>query len=274
MPQNLNGAIVAITGASSGIGRALALQLAELGCRLAIADLNEEALAETERDCRAKGAEVFSHSLDVSNREAVQQWAELCLGRFGSVNIVINNAGVNLSGSFEATQGKDFEWLMGVNFWGVIYGCEAFLPIIKKASWGHVVNISSLFGLISIPNQSAYNAAKFAVRGFTESLRLELAIDSPSVGITSVHPGGIKTNIVNNARFANHVGKDISVEQRQKNFNEQLARTTAEQAAAQIITAIRKRKPRLLIGLDAKLLDWVQRLFPVSYQKLVLKVLG
>jgi short-subunit dehydrogenase len=187
------------------------------------------------------------------------------------VNVIINNAGVALSASVEGTQKDDFEWLMDINFWGVVNGTRAFLPLLKQAPWGHVVNVSSLFGLVSLPNQSAYNAAKYAVRGYTESLRTEMLTEKNNVQVSCVHPGGIKTNIANKARHSDQVGRSISMEKQRELFNNRLARTTAEEAANIIIAGINKNKSRILVGTDAKALDLVQRFLPSSYQKLMAK---
>ena len=262
--------VVAISGAASGIGRAIAQLYASRGASLALADRDN--LEEVERDCLSRGAKgVLCTKLDVSDRQQVQQWADKAASQFGEVNVVINNAGVNLSGCFEKMSREDFEWLMGINFWGVVNGCEAFVPHLKQASWGHIVNLSSLFGLIAMPNQSAYNAAKFAVRGFTESLALEMAQSPYNIGVSSVHPGGIKTNIVNSARFGQPQTGSANIEAAKKQFNNKLARTSAEQAAQIIVRGIDQKKRRIIVGNDAQFLDIVQRLLPSLYQRLVLR---
>jgi NAD(P)-dependent dehydrogenase (short-subunit alcohol dehydrogenase family) len=262
--------VVAISGAASGIGRALAHLYAQRGARLALADLGD--LGEVERECRQLGAaDVLCEQLDVSDRQQVQHWADEAAARFSEINVVINNAGVNLSGCFEKMSREDFEWLMDINFWGVVNGCEAFVPYLKEASWGHVVNLSSLFGLIAMPNQSAYNAAKFAVRGFTESLALEMAQSPYNICVSTVHPGGIKTNIVNNARFGETQVGAVDIEQAKLEFNNKLARTSAAQAAQIIVRGIDRKKRRIIVGKDAQFLDIVQRLLPSLYQHLVLR---
>ncbi|WP_372860761.1 SDR family NAD(P)-dependent oxidoreductase [Spongiibacter sp.] len=262
--------VVAISGAASGIGRAIALLYARRGARLSLADKGE--LSEVERDCRHLGAaDVLCLQLDVSDRQQVRQWADSSAAQFAEINLIINNAGVNLSGCFEHSSREDFDWLMGINFWGVVNGCEAFLPYLKHARWGHVVNISSLFGLIAMPNQSAYNAAKFAVRGFTESLALEMAQSPYNISVSTVHPGGIKTNIVNNARFGDAQLGAVDIEQAKQQFNHQLARTSAEQAAQIIVRGIDRKKRRIIVGKDAAFIDLVQRLLPSRYQALVLR---
>ena len=272
MGIKMQNAVVAITGASSGIGRALALQAVQEGAKVALSDVNDQELQETKRLCQTHSQDVLTTVVDVSKRSQVNAWADEVAEHFGKVNVIINNAGVNLSASFEEMSQKDFEWVMDIDFWGVVYGCRAFLPHLKKAEWGHVVNISSLFGIISIPNQSAYNAAKFAVRGFSESLRMELEIEGASVGVSSIHPGGVNTNIVNNARFGKQVGRSFSVDQQKEFFTKKLAKTTPENAAKDIFTGIKNNTPRVLVGNDAKVLDAIQRVLPARYQKIVMKI--
>lgn len=266
--QSLNGRVVAITGASSGIGRALAVALAKQGCRLALSDINEAELQQTAKLCA--GAETHCTVVDVAENTAMQAWADAVVARFGAVHVIVNNAGVALNASVEQSSYEDLQWLMGINFWGVVHGTRAFLPHLQKNDWGHVVNVSSLFGLVGIPNQSAYNAAKFAVRGYTESLQLEMAMSDSPVGVSCVHPGGVATNIANSARHGEVLGMDnISIEERNETFNKQLARTTPDESAAIIIKAIRSNSGRVLVGWDARLLDLVQRLFPSGYRKIV-----
>lgn len=262
--------MVAISGAASGIGRALALLYAERGARLSLSDISE--LTEVEQQCRQLGAaDVLCSKVDVSDRQQVQAWADATQARFRAANIVINNAGVNLSGCFEQMQRQDFDWQMNINFWGVVNGCEAFLPLLKAADWGHIVNVSSLFGLIAMPNQSAYNASKFAVKGFTESLALEMAQSPYDIQVSTVHPGGIQTNIVNSARFGTPQTGELNIENAKHQFNTKLARTSAAQAAATIARGIDRRKRRILVGSDARALDIIQRLLPSFYQRLVLR---
>ncbi|HUS25222.1 MAG TPA: SDR family NAD(P)-dependent oxidoreductase [Candidatus Binatia bacterium] len=257
---SLTGKVAVVTGAASGIGRALAQAFAARGCRIAIADLNEAGLKETAASLG--GAEVLAQKLDVSNRAAVYDFADAVRARFGTTHVVVNNAGVAVSQTVADLKWDDFEWLMGINFWGVTYGTKAFLPQMTAQNEGTIVNISSIFGIVAWPNQSAYNAAKFAVRGFTECLRQEL--HGTDVRAISVHPGGIKTNIVRNARmYADHAGR-TDTQQIQADF-ERVARTTPEQAAATILRGVERGDPRVLIGPDAKLMDLVQRLFPVGY---------
>ena len=269
--KSLRDRVAVITGAGSGIGRALAFELGAAGCKLAISDINEAAVKQVAKELKEAGREVLADRLDVADREAFYAYADKVVNHFGGVHLVINNAGVALGSTVEDTSYEDFEWLMGINFWGVVYGTKAFLPHLKRADEGHIVNISSVFGLIGVPTQSAYNAAKFAVRGFTESLRQELELEGGEVSCTSVHPGGIKTNIARNARMnadslKRATGQDP--ETARKEF-EKLFRTTPEQAAATIIAGIRGNKRRVLIGPDAVAIDTMQRLLPTTYQKLV-----
>ncbi|MDF3031152.1 MAG: short-chain dehydrogenase/reductase, partial [Moraxellaceae bacterium] len=192
--------VVAITGAGSGIGRATAVLVAKHGGHLAISDVNAAGLAETAQLCAAAGAQAHTQTLDVADRAAVHAWAEAVAAHYGRVNVIINNAGVTVAATIEDTSYENFEWLMNINFWGVVQGTKAFLPHLKKSGDGHVVNVSSLFGLIGVASQAAYNASKFGVRGFTEALREEMEIEGAPVGVTCIHPGGIQTNIAAGGR--------------------------------------------------------------------------
>ncbi|HZI05369.1 MAG TPA: SDR family NAD(P)-dependent oxidoreductase, partial [Archangium sp.] len=236
------------------------------GCDVALSDVNEQGLAETERVCRELGVQVRATKVDVARREQVHAWADSVAKELGAVHVVVNNAGVALGATIEDTSYEDFEWLMNINFWGVVHGTKAFLPHLKAAGDGHIVNISSVFGLIGVPTQGAYNAAKFAVKGFTEALRQELEIEGLPIGVTSVHPGGIKTNIARNARVT--VRKGWVDEQSNSDFEKAFS-TTPEQAAQDILQAILKNRRRQLIGADAVLIDLVQRALPTLYQSLV-----
>ncbi|MET4611551.1 NAD(P)-dependent dehydrogenase (short-subunit alcohol dehydrogenase family) [Rhodococcus sp. PvR044] len=264
------GKVVVITGAGSGIGRALALNLAKKGARLALSDFDSVGLAETVRQAEALGAEVRSDHLDVTQREAVLQYAETIAAHFGKVNQIYNNAGIAYHGEFEKSEFKDIEKIMDVDFWGVVNGTKAFLPHLLASGDGHVVNVSSLFGLLSMPGQSAYNSAKFAVRGFTESLRQEMLIAKHPVKVTCVHPGGIKTAIARNATAG--PGEDLAAFS--EFFDKKLARTTPEQAAKVIVNGVQKGKARVLIGADAKFLDAWVRLVGSSYQRVVAEIAG
>jgi butyryl-CoA dehydrogenase len=244
------GKVAAITGAASGIGRALAIDLSTQGCALALSDVDEAGLAETVAACEGRGVKVTSQRVDVADRAAVFGWAERVVAEHGQVNLIFNNAGVALAANVDAMAIEDFEWLMDINFWGVVHGTQAFLPHLKATGDGHVVNISSVFGLASIPSQSAYNAAKFAVRGFSDALRIELDGEKCGVSATTVHPGGIKTNIARNMRG------DRS---QAANFD-RIALTTPKRAAREILTAVKANRRRALIGPDANVIDFLARL--------------
>ncbi len=261
--KNLEGKIVVVTGAGSGIGRALALQLAAQGAQLALCDVNETNLQKTVEIASAHGVKVYSAAVDVSKHEAFGTFADNVARALGNASVIINNAGVALSQNVEGMDRKDFEWVLNINFWGVVNGCEAFLPQLRQQKDAHIVNISSIFGIIGVPSQSAYNASKFAVKGFTEALRQEL--NGSNIHVTCVHPGGIKTNIARNARVHNDMfGRVADVKKLAADFD-RLAATTAEEAARQIVRAIENNQKRLLIGKDAKALDVIQRLLPNHY---------
>ena len=263
--------VAAITGAASGMGRELAIELARRGCNIAISDVNETGLAETAALAQAAGrVEITSQKLDVANREAVHAWADKVVADHGKVNMIFNNAGVAHGSTIEAASYEDFEWIMGINFWGVVYGTKAFLPYLRASGDGHVINVSSVFGIIGVPTQGTYNATKFAVRGFTEALRQELEIQNAPVSATSVHPGGIKTNIANAARYDSSASEITgqSQEVSKKNF-EKMFRTTADKAANVILKAVENDSRRVLIGTDAYVIDAMQRLLPTGYQKIV-----
>lgn len=263
--------VAAITGAGSGIGRALAYGLARQGCQLALSDVNGEGLAETAAQARKLGVKVSETLVNVADREAVHTWAEQVVADFGRVNAIFNNAGVAQGGTVEGNDYADYEWIMAINFWGVVHGTKAFLPHIKASGSGHIVNVSSVFGLFAQPGMSAYNATKFAVRGFTESLRQELDMAACGVSASCVHPGGIKTNIAKTARMNDSLSKVTGqdAEQARTQFNDQLLRTTPEKAAQVIINGVLGNKRRILIGPDAYALDGMQRLWPAFYQRLV-----
>jgi len=279
MNSDLKNSVIAITGAGSGVGRCLALECAKRGSSVAISDINLPNLKVTlaKIDTLYPQTRVIVHELDIANKEAVFQWADDVVAYFGTVNVIINSAGVGLAASVESTTYEDFEWLMNINFWGAVHGCKGFLPHLKKSSWGHIVNVSSLFGLVGTPNTSAYNSAKFALRGFSESLRIELMMSQKKIDVSCVHPRGIKTNIANNSRNgAGKMGLDarLSEQERKINFNENMAKTTPQQAAKKIVNGIIKKQPRILVGPDAKVFDMLQRLLPVKYQNVVARVFG
>lgn len=268
--QNFKDKVAAITGAGSGIGRGLAINLAQAGCHLSLSDVNEVGLAETVNMLASSGVTVTSAVVDVAQRGQVEAWAEQTVKDHGKVNMIFNNAGVALGGTVEGTSIEEYEWIVNINFWGVVYGTKAFLPHLVAAGEGHVINISSIFGLFSQPTQSGYNATKFAVRGFTESLRQELDLAENGVSATCVHPGGIKTNIAASARMnaSSESMTGMSKEASAKEF-EKLFRTTADQAAKIILGAVRKNKRRVLVGTDAKVIDIFQRALPTAYQPIV-----
>jgi NAD(P)-dependent dehydrogenase (short-subunit alcohol dehydrogenase family) len=255
--------VAVVTGAGSGMGRALAVQLAQSGAWVAISDVDEVGLAKTAELCAAEGRGPRVDVLDVSDRQAVHAYADAVAAEFGRVNLVINNAGITIFGTVDGSPYEDIEKVMNVDFWGVVHGTKAFLPHLVASGDGHVVNISSVFGLFSAPTQSSYNAAKFAVRGYTESLRQEMLLEGHPVEVTCVHPGGIKTNIVNLAPASN--GADLTG--LQELFAKKMARTTAEEAATTTLTGVRKGKPRVLIGADAHLFDATVRLLGPAYQR-------
>lgn len=252
-----SGKCAVVTGAGSGIGRALAQLLNAQGCELYLSDVNTQALEQTIGLLDGGKAPAHPQELDVADREAVHAWADAIGRARPQVDIVINNAGVGLGATVEEMRYEDLDWLMGVNFWGVIQGTMAFLPLLRNSGQGHLVNVSSAFGIIAVPTQSAYNAAKFGVRGFTESLRQEL--QGSNVHVCCVHPGGIKTNIARNSR-----GGELNADERDARF-QQIALTTADSAALHILRAIEKKKPRLMLGWDSKIISLVARLFPVHY---------
>ncbi|MCX6399981.1 MAG: SDR family NAD(P)-dependent oxidoreductase [Propionibacteriales bacterium] len=261
--KNFQDRVVAVTGAGSGIGRALALQLADDGARLALSDWDAAGLAETELLCKERGATPHTQVLDVRDRAAVHAWADAVAAHFGSVNMVINNAGITIFGTIEDSPYDDIEKVIDVDFWGVVHGTKAFLPHLIASGEGHVVNVSSIFGLFSVPTQSSYNAAKFAVRGFTESLRQEMLVAGHPVGVTCVHPGGIRTNIVNNATASN----DGDTSGLARLFEEKLTRTSPETAARTILRGVTSRKAKVLIGPDAVAVDLLVRVLGSAYQR-------
>jgi len=263
--------VAVVTGAASGIGRALAIHFAQLGVAgVAISDVNEAGLSETAEISAKNGVAVSAHVCDVSKLDQVERYAAEVIARHGRATHLVNNAGVGLIGRFEQLSIEDFEWLMGINFWGVVYGCKIFLPLLKQEPEAHIVNVSSVFGLIAPEEQTAYCASKFAVRGFTESLRHELT--DTNVSVTSVHPGGVLTNIVRNSRVGEKTPGEWK-DQGTKLFDK-IAKTTPEQAAEDIINAIDTKNPRLLIGKDARAISHVSRLFPKRYLRIIERLNG
>ncbi|WP_156256689.1 SDR family NAD(P)-dependent oxidoreductase [Sandarakinorhabdus oryzae] len=267
--------VIAITGAGSGIGRALALNLAGRGAVLALADKDADGLAETRRLLGNRPASITT--LDVTDTDALNAWVDGAVAEFGRLDGIINNAGLSVVAPFADCPREDFDRVMAVNFTGVVEGCRAALPHVRAAAAkdgvGWIVNISSVFGMMGYPTQSAYNASKYAVRGLTEAMALELAVTDPNVCVIRVHPGGIKTNVARNSKqIALLPGQDPNTDfaaEFEKN-----APTTPEQAAETIITGMAKRSTRVLIGPDARFIDWMVRLFPVSYFKVIGNFLG
>ncbi len=267
--KTLDGKVVVITGAGSGIGRALALNCAARGSLLALSDVDEAGLADTVDLAKNTGArEVHATRLDVADRAAFAAYATEVAEHFGRVNVVVNNAGVSLSGDVAEMAYEDMHWVLDINFWGVVHGTREFLPHLIASGDGHVVNLSSLFGLISMPGQSLYNATKYAVRGFSESLREEMLVAGHPVGVTVVHPGGIKTAIVRNSRVVGGGDKEALTHL----FDSRLARMTPERAAEIIVGAVLKNRARCLVGLDAHVLHHVAKLTGSRYQDVVARV--
>ena len=260
--------VAVVTGAASGIGRALAIRLAEEGIAgIAIADVDEVGLNETATKI---GIPVSTHVLDVSDRAAVERFAADVVARHGRVTHLINNAGVGVIGTFQHLSIEDFEWLMGINFWGVVYCSKAFLPTLLEQDSAHIVNVSSVFGLIAPSEQTAYVSSKFAVRGFTESLRAELS--ETNVAVSVVHPGGVKTNIARNSRVG--AGTPAEWKQQGAKFFDKVAKTKPEEAAEIIVDGIKSRNSRILIGTDAKLISMFVRLLPKNYLRVIERIAG
>jgi NAD(P)-dependent dehydrogenase (short-subunit alcohol dehydrogenase family) len=256
--------LAVVTGAGSGIGRALVINLVRQGCEVAACDVQQKAVEETVALAGGGHDQLRAYTFDVADREAFFRHADLIKADFGRpANLIINNAGVGLGASVREMRWEDFEWLMGINFWGVCYGTQAFLPQLIESGDGHVVNVSSIYGMISGPLTSAYNAAKFAVRGYTESLRIEMRAEGLPVEVSCVHPGGIRTNIAKNSRLATKAG--LAQADFAKLF-ERITLTSPDKAAAIIIDGIRHNRPRILVGPDAHVIDLMQRTLGIRYQ--------
>jgi len=262
--EGFAGKVAVVTGAGSGIGQALAIALGRSGAHVAISDVDTEGLATTEERLKAIGVHVKSDRLDVTEREAFLLYADAVADHFGKVNQIYNNAGIAYVGDVEVTAFKDIERVMDVDFWGVVNGTKAFLPHLIKSGDGHVVNVSSIFGLFGVPGQAAYNSAKFAVRGFTEALNQEMTMAGHPVAVTTVHPGGIKTAIMRNSTAADGVDSNSLTEF----FDTKLTMTTPDKAAKVILNGVRKKKARVLIGPDAIALDMIVRIAGPRYQGL------
>ena len=274
------GASIAVTGAASGIGRALAIELAARGASLALADRDEAGLSElaaeianagnTAGEAGARLRKVTLHRLDVGAREDIATFAREAVAAHPSLNIVINNAGVALLGQFHEIDQVQIEWLFNINFWGVVHATRAFLPQLSRQPAAHIVNVSSIFGIVAPPGNTAYVAAKFAVRGFSESLRHELQAAQSPVRLSVVHPGGIKTNIVRNSRMGSAITDNERRAQAIERFDA-MAQTSPRDAALRIIKGIEKNEPRILIGSDARFMDILQRFRPATYWKVMAK---
>ena len=263
------GSAAAITGAASGIGRALAFELAARGCDVALADLDEAGSESAAKEITATHARRATiRRVDVADPKHIQDFALSAVADFPSLNILINNAGVALLGQFDEFDHAQMAWVMDINFWGVVRGTRAFMPHLQSRPQAHIVNISSIFGIIAPPGQSAYCASKFAVRGFSEALRHELVMNNSSLRLSVVHPGGVKTNIARKARAGAHLRESVSSNELAEKF-EQLARTTPAAAARRIVRGIERNEPRILIGRDAQYLDIIQRFRPATYWALL-----
>jgi short-subunit dehydrogenase len=268
--MRLDRRVAVITGAAGGIGRAIAVSLANRGCNLALADVDESGMAGTADLVRRNGIRVTTHCIDVADRLAVAEFPDIVAAEHTGVDVLVNNAGVAVGGTFEQVSGEDFEWLFEINFWGVVRMTRAFLPLLRASEDARVVNLSSIYGVVAPPEQAAYAASKFAVRGFSEALRHELK-DS-NVGVSVVHPGGINTSIAENARIPAGVTEEQIARRREK--YRKLLRMPPEIAGEVIVRGIERRKARILIGSDAKTISAIARLFPVSYWKLLAPLMG
>ena len=266
----IRGAAAAVTGAASGIGRALALELSARGCDLALADRDEAGLQTLAAEIAKAGLQKVSvHRVDVSEPGQIEEFAQAATSAHPGLNIVVNNAGVALFGQFNEIDHSQMDWLMNINFWGVVHATRAFLPHLARQREAHIVNLSSIFGIIAPPGQTAYAAAKFAVRGFSESLRHELQMAKSPVKLSVVHPGGVATNIVRNMRTGVAVTDNARRAEVIELFEKEFAKTTAQAAATAIIAGIEKNAPRILIGGDARLLDRLQRILPGTYFRIL-----
>jgi len=266
--SDLNGKIAVVTGAASGLGRALALQLSKEGCNLIAADYNKKELEETAKQVKAGGGQIAVFDFDVSDLSKVIKFSKDVKKKFGQIDILINNAGVTLWGKFDEMPIKDFEWIMGINLWGPVYMMQAFISDMKKRET-FIVNISSTFGMAGAGSQSAYSATKFAIRGLTESIQNETR--KFPVTVISVIPGGIKTNMFKNSRVVKE-GQVIKDTSSYTARMEKFGRTTAQDAAAKIINAIKNKKTRVVIGPDAHIIDRLTRFLPNRYQDIMAKL--
>jgi len=260
--KQLRGRVAVVTGAASGIGRAVAVLLARKGCQLALVDVNQAGLRETARAVEAEGRKASLHGVDVADADAMRALPEQVVAEHGHVHVLVNNAGVALDARFEESSLEDLQWIVGINFWGVIHGCKFFLPYLRREREAHIVNLSSLFGIMGVPANSAYCATKFAVRGLSEALWTEISAEG--IGVTSVHPGGIRTNIARAARSAPGTDPTPRIE----GFD-RVARTSPERAAEQIVRGIERGAQRVRIAPETYVGDWLKRLFPSGTQRLL-----
>ena len=261
----IRGSTAVVTGAASGIGRGIARALARRGCNLALADLNDAGLGETAAILSPHDVRVTRHRLDVADRAAVAAFPDAVEQAHGGADILVNNAGVAVGGTFEEIAEADFEWLFEINFWGVVRMTRAFLPLLRRSADAHIVNISSLFGLIAPPGQSAYCASKFAVRGFSQALRHELEAEGAKIAVTTVHPGGVNTNIAANAR-APKTRNPVDVARELDQFRKFLV-MPPDRAGEIIVTGMERGRPRVLVGGDCKSAALIERIAPVNYWK-------
>ncbi len=260
-----NESVVVITGAASGIGRALAVRFSrENIAGIAISDVNEEGLNETAKLINNPNIKLTTHIVDVASEDEMRKFAEDVAAQHSRITHIINNAGVALGGSVEEVSLEDIHWLIDINFWGVVHGTKFFLPFLRKEKSAHIVNFSSLFGIIAPPGNAAYCASKFAVRGFSEALRHEL--EDTNITVSVIHPGGVATNIVNTARIGKYVElSEEEIAKRREKENKNLSRTSPEEAAETIVRGIKSKNPRILVGFDSRLLSWINRIFPRRY---------
>lgn len=272
--MRLDGRTAVITGAAGGIGRAIAVSLARRRCHLAVADIDESGLGGTAELARAFGVRVSQHRLDVADRGAIADFPNVVAAEHSGVDLLVNNAGVATGGTFEQIAESDFEWLFEINFWGVVRTTRAFLPLLRASAGANgearVVNLSSIYGVVAPTEQTAYSASKFAVRGFSESLRHEL--EGSGIGVSVVHPGGIATSIAENARIPAGASEEEIARRRRK--YRKLLLMPPETAGEIIVRGVERRKPRILVGSDAKALSLIARLFPSSYWKLLASRMG
>ena len=263
--MRLEGRTAVVTGAAGGIGRAIAISLARRGCHLALVDIDDVGMAETVQLAQAYGVRVSRHCLDVADRAAVASLPDVVAAEHNGVDLLINNAGVAVGGTFEQVSDEDFEWLFEINFWGVVRMTRAFLPLLRASDDAHVVNLSSIYGVVAPPEQTAYSASKFAVRGFSEALRHEL--EGSGVSVTVVHPGGVATSIAEKARIPAGVSEEEAARRRAR--YRKLLRLSPEIAGETIVRGIERRQSRILVGSDAKTISLIARLLPESYWKVI-----